>query len=451
MEREKFGSRLGFILISAGCAIGIGNVWRFPYVAGYYGGGFFVLFYLLFLVILGIPVLSMELAIGRAGRASIAKAYNNLEKPGQKWHIHGVVGLIGNYLLLFFYTTVAGWMLGYFLKYISGSMNKVSDSGKLFSQVLENPSQMIVWMLIVVVLSVLVCSLGLKNGVERITKWMMLILLGLILVLAIHSFTLDKAGEGIAYFLIPNIERVKETGFWSMVIAAMNQSFFTLSLGIGAMLIFGSYIEKDRSLLSESIQITILDTFVAVMSGFIIFPACFSFDIPTDSGPSLIFITLPKVFENMAGGQIWGTLFFLFMTFAALSTVIAVLENILACNMELFNISRMRASIINFIVLAVGSLPCLLGFNVLSKVQLLGEGSTILDFEDFLVSNISLPFGSLVIILFCVSKFGWGFKNYLAECNTGAGIKMSGKLKIYLTWILPLIVLFIAFYGLFKF
>ena len=411
MERENFNSRLGFILISAGCAIGIGNVWRFPYVAGYYGGGFFVLFYLLFLVAFGVPILTMELAVGRAAKASIACAYYKLEKPGTKWHIHGRIAWIGNYILLFFYTTVAGWMLGYFFKYASGSMQGVSDTKQLFSEVMADPVQMTMWMLAVVVTAVLVCSLGLQNGVERITKWMMLILLGLILVLAVHSLTLSGAWEGVSYYLIPDFERVKEVGFFSMLIAAMNQSFFTLSLGMGSMMIFGSYIGKDRGLLSESIQITILDTFVALMSGLIIFPACFSYDIPTDSGPSLIFITIPKVFEYMTGGRIWGILFFLFMTFAALSTVIAVFENIIACNMELFHISRKKASILNFFVLAIGSMPCVLGFNVFSNIHPLGESSTILDFEDFLVSNLILPFGSLIILLFCVSKRGWGFSS----------------------------------------
>ncbi len=449
MERENFNSRLGFILISAGCAIGIGNVWRFPYVAGYYGGGFFVLFYLLFLVAFGVPILTMELAVGRAAKASIACAYYKLEKPGTKWHIHGRIAWIGNYILLFFYTTVAGWMLGYFFKYASGSMQGVSDTKQLFSEVMADPVQMTMWMLAVVVTAVLVCSLGLQNGVERITKWMMLILLGLILVLAVHSLTLSGAWEGVSYYLIPDFERVKEVGFFSMLIAAMNQSFFTLSLGMGSMMIFGSYIGKDRGLLSESIQITILDTFVALMSGLIIFPACFSYDIPTDSGPSLIFITIPKVFEYMTGGRIWGILFFLFMTFAALSTVIAVLENIIACNMELFHISRKRASILNFFVLAIGSMPCVLGFNVFSNIHPLGESSTILDFEDFLVSNLILPFGSLIILLFCVSKRGWGFSYYLEECNAGNGWKMPAKIRFYVTWILPFIVLFIAANGLF--
>ena len=448
MEREKFGSRLGFILISAGCAIGIGNVWRFPYVAGYYGGGIFVFFYILFLVLLGIPVLTMELSMGRASKSSIICAYNKLEKPGQKWHIHGFIAAAGNYVLLFFYTTVAGWMFGYFLKYANGSMTGVSDTKELFSEVLANPLQLIVWMVIIVLISGIICSLGLQNGVEKITKWLMLILLGLIVVLAVHSFTLPKAGAGIAYYLIPDINRVKEVGFFNMLIAAMNQSFFTLSIGQGSMMIFGSYIGKDRSLLSEGIQITALDTFVAVMSGLIIFPACFSFDISPDSGPSLIFITLPKVFENMAGGRVWGALFFMFMTFAALSTVIAVLENIIACSMEKFKMSRKKSSIISIIILLIGSLPCILGFNLWSGFTPLGAGSTILELEDFLVSNIILPFGSLVILFFCVTKYGWGFDNYIEECNCGNGMKMPRIFKNYFKFVLPLIVLFIGLNGL---
>ncbi len=447
MEREKFGSRLGFILISAGCAIGIGNVWRFPYVAGYYGGGVFVLFYLIFLAIVGIPILTMELSMGRAGKSSIMRSYKQLEKPGHKWHIHGYFGMIGNYMLLFYYTTVAGWMIGYCIKYITGQMNGVTDSKALFDQIQSQPSTMVIWMLIIVIIAAVVCSLGLQNGVEKVTKWMMLALLALIVILGIHSLTLDGAANGLRYYLVPDFNRVKEVGLWNTIIAAMNQSFFTLSLGMGSMMIFGSYIGKDRSMLSESVQITLLDTFVAIMSGLIIFPACFSFNVATDSGPSLIFVTLPKVFENMAGGRIWGSLFFIFMTFAALSTVIAVLENILACNMEWLKCSRTKASIVNFLIIAVCSVPCALGFNLLSKITPFGAGSTILDLEDFIVSTILLPFGSLVILLFCVSKKGWGFDNYLLEANTGKGIRVPKGLRFYLTWVLPFIVLFIALYG----
>lgn len=448
MEREKFGSRLGFILISAGCAIGIGNVWRFPYVAGYYGGGFFVMFYVLFLVLFGVPVLSMELAMGRAAKKSIIRAYHDLEKPGQKWHFHGYAGMIGNYLLLFFYTTVAGWMIGYFLKYLTGQMRGVTDSKEQFAQVQASPWTQTGWMLVIVVIASVICRLGLKNGVERVTKWMMIILLGLIVILAVHSLTLSGAPEGLAYYLVPDYERMKEVGIFNTIIAAMNQSFFSLSVGQGSMMIFGSYMGRDRSLLSESIQITILDTFVAVMSGLIIFPACFSFGIPTDSGPGLIFVTLPKVFENMAGGTVWGTLFFLFMTFAALSTVIAVLENILACNMEWLHCSRKKASLINLLILGAGSIPCILGFNLWKHVSPLGPGTTILDLEDFAVSNVLLPFGSLTVLLFCVSRYGWGFRKFQEEANAGKGLKIPNFLRVYLTWILPLVVLFIALDGL---
>ncbi len=448
MEREKFGSRLGFILISAGCAIGIGNVWRFPYVAGNNGGGIFVLFYLLFLVLFGIPILSMELAMGRAAKTSIIRAYHELEKPGQKWHIHGYFGMIGNYILLFFYTTVAGWMLGYFLKYLTGDISKMSESKAVFDAIKADPLTMLVWMILIVLIAVLVCSMGLQNGVERITKWMMLALLALIVILAVHSLTLSGAAEGMHYFLVPNLERVQKIGLFTVVIEAMKQAFFTLSLGMGSMLIFGSYIGKERSLVSESIQITFLDTFVAIMSGVIIFPACMSYSIPTDSGPSLIFVTLPKVFEHMAGGRFWGILFFLFMTFAALSTVIAVLENIMACNMEAFHWSRKKASWMNFLIISVMSIPCILGFNMWSGFTPLGAGSTVLDLEDFLVSSILLPFGSLIILLFCVTKWGWGYENCLKEMNDGQGVKMPRVLKGYLKFILPLVILFIALDGI---
>lgn len=450
MEREKFGSRLGFILISAGCAIGIGNVWRFPYVAGYYGGGFFVLFYLLFLLIFGIPILSMELAMGRAAKSSIMGAYKKLEKPGSKWHIHGYFGMAGNYILLFFYTTVAGWMFGYFLKYIKGDMNQIVNSKELFDSVLGSPGTMLFWTMIIVVVAAVVCSMGLQNGVERVTKWMMLLLLGLIVVIAVNSLFMDGAAKGVEYYLIPDVDRLKEVGVVNAIIAAMTQSFFTLSIGMGSMLIFGSYIGKERSLLSESIQITALDTFVAIMSGLIIFPACFTYDVPTDSGPNLIFVTLPKVFEHMPGGQIWGSLFFLFMTFAAFSTVIAVLENIMACTMEWKKCSRKKASMVNFLIIALGSIPCVLGFNLWSSFKPFGAGSTVLDLEDFLVSNLILPFGSLIVVLFCVSRYGWGFDKYLAEVNEGDGIKVPKGLRFYLTWIVPIIVLFIAANGLFS-
>lgn len=448
MEREKFGSRLGFILISAGCAIGIGNVWRFPYVAGNNGGGIFVLLYMLFLLMFGIPVLSMELAMGRSSKSSIIRAYHELEQPGQKWHIHGYLGMIGNYILLFFYTTVSGWMLGYFIKYVTGDITKNTDSSQMFADVTANPWIMFVWMAVIVLIAVIVCSMGLQNGVEKITKYMMLILLGLIVVLAIHSLTLDGAGKGMQYFLVPDMDKIKEVGLGNIIIEAMRQAFFTLSVGMGSMMIFGSYIGKERALVGEGIQITLLDTFVAIMSGVIIFPACMSYNIPTDSGPSLIFVTLPKVFEHMSGGRFWGAMFFLFMTFAALSTVIAVLENIIACNMEAFGWNRKKAGVINLFIIIIMSIPCILGFNVLSGFTPLGAGTNVLDLEDFLVSSLILPIGSLVILLFCTTKLGWGYDNYMNEVNTGKGIGMPKIFKFYLKYILPLIILFIIIDGL---
>jgi len=448
MEREKFGSRLGFILISAGCAIGIGNVWRFPYIAGNNGGGIFVVLYIIFLLLFGIPILSMELSMGRASKSSIIRAYHKLEKPGQKWHLHGYIGMVGNYILLFFYTTVSGWMLGYFIKYLTGNITKQTDSRQMFADVTADPLIMFIWMAIIVIIAIIVCSMGLQNGVEKVTKYMMLILLGLIVVLAIHSLTLPGAMKGMKYFIVPDINQIKKTGVANVIIEAMRQAFFTLSVGMGSMMIFGSYIDKERALTGEGIQITILDTFVAIMSGVIIFPACMSYDIPTDSGPSLIFVTLPKVFEHMSGGRFWGTMFFLFMTFAALSTVIAVLENIFACNMEAFGWNRKKAGIVNLFIIIIMSIPCVLGFNVLSGFTPLGAGSTVLDLEDFLVSSIILPVGSLIILLFCTSKFGWGFENYISEVNTGKGIKMPAVLKFYLKYILPLVILFIIIDGL---
>ena len=448
MEREKFGSRLGFILISAGCAIGIGNVWRFPYIAGNNGGGLFVALYMIFLLLFGIPILSMELSMGRASKSSIIRAYYKLEKPGHKWHIHGYVGMVGNYILLFFYTTVSGWMLGYFIKYLTGNITKQTDSRQMFADVTADPLIMFIWMAIIVMIAIIVCSMGLQNGVEKITKYMMLILLGLIVVLAIHSLTLPGAIKGIKYFIVPDISQIQKTGVANVIIEAMRQAFFTLSVGMGSMMIFGSYIDKERALTGEGIQITILDTFVAIMSGVIIFPACMSYDIPTDSGPSLIFVTLPKVFEHMSGGRFWGAMFFLFMTFAALSTVIAVLENIFACNMETFGWNRKKAGIVNLFIIIIMSIPCVLGFNVLSSFAPLGAGSTVLDLEDILVSSIILPVGSLIILLFCTSKYGWGFENYISEVNTGKGIKMPRVLKFYLKYILPLVILFIIIDGL---
>ena len=379
MEREKFGSRMGFILLSAGCAIGIGNVWRFPYVAGMYGGGMFVLFYLLFLIVMGVPVMTMEFAVGRASRKSVIRSFTELEKPGQKWHLHGYIGMAGNYLLMMFYTTVAGWMLYYFYQMLTGKFtgkDKEQVAG-LFQEMLESPTVLTVVMVIIVVAGILICSLGLQKGVERITKVMMLLLLFIIVVLAVRSIALEGGTEGLKFYLLPDVQRMRDVGILETITAAMNQAFFTLSLGIGSMAIFGSYIDKSRTLLGESVNIAMLDTFVALVSGLIIFPTCFAFDISPDMGPSLIFITLPNIFNHMVGGRVWGTLFFVFMTFAAFSTILAVFENIISCGMDLFHWSRKKSCLINLVALIVLSLPCVFGYNIWSAIQPLGEGSTI--------------------------------------------------------------------------
>ena len=449
MQRESFQSRLGFILVSAGCAIGIGNVWKFPYVAGQNGGGVFVLFYLLFLAIMGMPVLTMELAVGRASRQSAVRGYQALERPGSKWHIHGWFCMIGCYLLMMYYTTVAGWMLDYCVKFISGSFQGISADSvdSIFNQMLSNPVEMTIFMGLTVFLGFTVCSGGLKNGLERVNKGMMLCLLGLIILLAVHSLTLNGASEGLAFYLLPDFQRASEIGLGTVITAAMNQAFFTLSLGIAAMEIFGSYMSKEHTLTGESIQICFLDTFVALMSGLIIFPACFSFNVQPDQGPSLIFITLPKVFANMGGGRLWGSLFFLFMTFASFSTVTAVFENLLASCMDNFGWSRKKAIVLNSIFVFMASLPCLLGYNVLSNIHLI-RGNDILGTEDFLVSNLLLPLGSLIYLLFCVSKWGWGFDKYMKETNTGSGVKMPQCFKFYFQFILPILILVILIQGL---
>ncbi len=449
MEREKFGSRMGFILLSAGCAIGIGNVWRFPYIAGMYGGGMFVLFYLFFLIAMGVPVMTMEFAVGRASRKSIIKSFKELEKPGQKWHLHGYLGMAGNYLLMMFYTTVAGWMLYYFYQMLTGKFTGKDQEqvAGMFQEMLESPLVLTVVMVLIVASGILICSFGLQRGVERITKIMMTLLLLIIMVLAVRSMTLPGGTEGLKFYLLPDVQRMRDVGIPETITAAMNQAFFTLSLGIGAMAIFGSYIDKNRTLLGESINIAILDTFVAFVSGLIIFPTCFSFNISPDMGPSLIFITLPNIFNHMAGGRIWGTLFFVFMTFAAFSTILAVFENIISCGMDLFHWSRQKSCLINLIALTLLSLPCVFGYNIWSAVQPLGEGSTILDLEDFMVSNVILPIGSLIYLLFCVSRWGWGFEKYLKEANTGEGVKIPKGLRIYMTYILPVLLLFLIIQG----
>ena len=450
MKRENFGSRLGFLLVSAGCAIGIGNVWRFPYVAGQNGGGIFVLFYLIFLIAMGLPVLTMELAVGRASRKSAVLGYKALEKPNSKWHIHGWVAIFGCYMLMMYYTTVSGWMVTYFYKFVKGEFTPRMDTeqtGAVFSNLLADPKQMAFWMILTVVVGFFVCSRGLQNGLERISKFMMLALLALIVILVVHSLTLSGAKEGLKFYLVPNAKTVSEVGLRNVISAAMNQSFFTLSLGVAAMEIFGSYMSKDNTLAGEGVRICALDTFVAIMAGLIIFPACFSYGVEVGAGPSLIFVTLPNVFVNMAGGRIWGTLFFLFMTFASFSTVIAVFENIISFCMDMFHISRNKASLINCIIILIASMPCVLGYNVWSSVHLIG-GRDVLDTEDFLVSNLLLPLGSLVYLLFCVTKWGFGFDNYIEEANTGKGLKISRKLKPYFQFILPVLILIILIQGL---
>ncbi len=450
MNRESFKSRLGFLLVSAGCAIGIGNVWRFPYVTGQNGGGIFVLFYLLFLVIMGLPVLTMELAVGRASRKSAVLGYKALEKKGSKWHIHGWVAIFGCYMLMMYYTTVSGWMTTYFYKFVTGEFVPGMDAeqtGAVFGNLLASPGQMAFWMILTVAVGFFVCSRGLQNGLEKVSKYMMSALLILILVLAVHSLTLSGAGEGIRFYLVPNLDTVREVGLKNVITAAMNQSFFTLSLGVAAMEIFGSYMGKEHTLAGEGIKICALDTFVAIMAGLIIFPACFSYGVEAGAGPSLIFITLPNVFVNMAGGRIWGSLFFLFMTFASFSTVIAVFENIMSFCMDMFGWKRSKAALVNCLILLVASMPCVLGYNVWSDLHLIG-GRDVLDSEDFIVSNLLLPGGSLIYLLFCVTRWGWGFSNYIEEANTGKGVKLAKWLKPYFQFILPILILIILIQGL---
>lgn len=450
-NRDSFKSRLGFLLVSAGCAIGIGNVWRFPYVTGQNGGGIFVLFYLLFLLCMGVPVLTMEFAVGRASRRSAVEAYKALEKPGHKWHLHGWVAIGSCYLLMMYYTTVSGWMVDYFVKFLTGAfapgMTQEAVDG-VFGAMLASPGEMTFFMALTVIAGFGVLIFSLQKGLERISKWMMLALLALIVVLAVHALTLPGGMEGVRFYLLPSMEKVNEAGgIGRVIVAAMNQAFFTLSIGASSMEIFGSYMTRDHTLAGESVRICVLDTFVAIMSGMIIFPSCFAFGVQPDAGPSLIFKTLPNVFVSMAGGQVWGTLFFLFMTFASFSTVIAVFENLLAFCMDSFGWSRRKALIINCVFMLIASLPALLGYNVLSGVKLIG-GRDILDTEDFIVSNLLLPGGSLVYLLFCVTKWGWGFDKYLEEANTGKGLKLSPRLKPVFQFVLPALIIIILISGL---
>lgn len=450
MKRESFKSRLGFILISAGCAVGIGNVWKFPYVTGQNGGGIFVLFYLLFLIAVGVPVLTMEFAVGRASKKSVVGCYQELEKKGSKWHLHGYVALFGNYVLMMFYTTVSGWMLSYFYRFLKNDFKGLGPEAVAgeFSGMLADPYGMAFWMAVIVIGGFLICSFGLQAGVEKISKPMMIGLLLLIVVLAFHSIALDGGMEGLKFYLVPDWGKVEKSGLVNVIIAAMNQAFFTLSLGIGAMEIFGSYMSREHTLLGESLRIAVLDTFVAIVSGLIIFPACFAYGVDPGAGPELIFITLPNVFSSMPGGNIWGSLFFLFMTFASFSTIIAVFENIIACCMDKWKISRRKASVINGILLLIASLPCVLGYNVWSSFQPRGAGSAVLDLEDFIVSNLLLPAGSLIFLLFCVTRWGWGFDRYLEEANAGAGMKIPKFLKGYVTLVIPCVIVIILIMGL---
>ncbi len=450
MQRERLGSRLGFILLSAGCAIGVGNVWKFPWMVGQYGGGAFVLFYVIFLLILGLPIMTMEFAVGRASQKSPVRAYQVLEKPGSRWHIHGYLAMIGNYLLMMFYTTVCGWMLHYFYLTAAGRFVGATTEqvGAVFGEMLSRPGVMAGCMIAVVVIGFLINSFGLQGGLERVTKVMMIALLAIMVVLAVNSIRTPGSGEGLRFYLIPDFGRMAETGVANVVVGAMNQAFFTLSLGIGAMAIFGSYIGKGRALMGEAVNVAVLDTFVAFTAGLIIFPACFAFNVSPDSGPNLIFVTLPNIFNHMAGGRLWGSLFFVFMAFAAFSTVLAVFENIMSCCMDLTGWSRKKTAAINIILMILLSMPCVLGFNVWSGFQPFGPGSNVLDLEDFLVSNLWLPLGSLVYLLFCTSRYGWGWKNFQNEANDGGGIKVRDGIRFYVSYILPLIVLVIFVLGI---
>lgn len=451
-QREQLGSRLGFILLSAGCAIGIGNVWKFPYMVGQYGGGAFVLIYLFFLVILGIPVMTMEFAMGRAGQRSPARLYQQLEPKGSKWHLHGYIAMAGNYILMMFYTSVAGWMLDYFVRTAGGQFVGADTDGVAaqFSQMLDDPLRMTLFMGIIVVVGFLVCSFSLQKGLERITKWMMVALLVIMVVLAINSVCTAGGSQGLRFYLVPDLARMKKVGIGNVVAGAMNQAFFTLSLGIGAMAIFGSYIGKERALMGESARVAALDTLVALCSGLIIFPACFAYGVQPDSGPSLIFITLPNIFNHMPLGRVWGSLFFVFMSFAAFSTVLGVFENIVSCTMDLSGWSRKKACLFNGILMLLLSMPCVLGFNVLSKFQPLGPGTGVLDLEDFVVSNLLLPLGSLIFIFFCTSRYGWGWKNFTKEANTGKGLKVQRWMRGYMCYVLPVLVAVILVLGLIR-
>ena len=450
MQRERLGSRLGFLLLSAGCAIGIGNVWKFPYMVGQYGGGAFVLLYIFFLIILGVPVMTMEFAVGRAAQKSPVKLYQELEPKGSKWHIHGYVSFIGNYVLLMFYTSVAGWLLQYFVDTASGAFEGLSaeEIKTSYEVMLNHPVTLLIYAGISILLAVLVCSVGVASGLERITKWMMLALLLIMVVLAVNSITLEGSEEGLRFYLLPDLERMKEVGIGNIIVGAMNQAFFTLSIGMGSMAIFGSYIGKERALFGEAVHVALLDTFVAFASGLIIFPACMAYGVQVDSGKSLIFITLPNIFNNIPLGRVWGSLFFIFMSFAALSTVLAVFENLVSCTVDLFGWGRKKASLFNGIALFLLSIPCVLGFNLWKAFEPMGSGSNVMDLEDFIVSNLILPLGSLIFVLFCTTRYGWGWKNFVAEANEGKGFKVANWMRGYMSFVLPVILVVIFLVGI---
>ena len=455
-QREQFGSRLGFILISAGCAIGLGNVWRFPYITGQYGGAAFVVMYVLFLIMLSLPIMAMEFAVGRASQKSTARSFDALEPAGSAWHRFKWVSIVGFYLLMMFYSTVAGWMVAYIFKSGSGAFAGQSAEavGDVFNAMLANPVELVFWTLVVVAIGVACTAGGLRGGVERVTKVMMVALLVVLAVLCVRAVTLPGAEAGLEFYLVPDFGKLfsgdtapeRFSTFIQAAYAALGQAFFTLSVGLGSMSIFGSYIGKDHTLFGEALRIGGLDTFVALMAGLIIFPACFAFGVTPDSGPGLVFVTLPSVFNQMWGGQVWGALFFVFMSFAALSTVIAVFENLMSFTMDQWGISRRRAVVINGIGIAALSLPCALGFNVWSGLEVLGIGN-IQAVEDFIVSNNILPLGSLVFLLFCVSKNGWGWENFLAEADAGDGPRFPRWTRAYMRVVLPALIIVVLIMG----
>ena len=453
MSRDRLGSRLGFILLSAGCAIGIGNVWKFPWMVGQYGGAIFVLIYLVCLIVLGVPVMTMEFAVGRAAQKSPSVMFRELEPKGSKWHIHGITCLVGCVILMMFYNNVAGWMMNYFVKTATGSFVGKDTMGveAEFGNMLGDPIWQTVFMALAVVIGIVVCMLGVQKGLERVTKVMMVALLVLMAVLAVNSIFLEGASEGLNFYLVPNVKNIEEAGIFNVIVAAMNQAFFTLSLGIGSMAIFGSYIGKERSLFGEAVNVAVLDTFVAFTSGLIIFPACFAYGVNPGAGPALIFQTLPNVFNNMPMGRLWGSLFFVFMSFAALSTVLAVFENIIACLMDLTGWKRLKTCIIVGVGMLLLTLPCVFGYNIWSGFAPFGEGTAVLDLEDFIVSNLLLPLGALIFTLFCMTRYGWGWKRFMAEANTGKGLKVRSWMRWIFAIVIPVIILVIFVMGLIGF